>query len=565
MPKLNQGPLPEKTAIYIRVSTQFQIDKDSLQVQRRDLIAYSELVLGIKDYEIFEDPGYSGKNTDRPAYQAMLSRLRSGEFSHLLVWKIDRISRNLLDFAEMYAELKRIGVTFVSKNEQFDTSTAIGEAMLKIILVFAELERQMTAERVTAVMLSRANNGQWNGGRVPYGYNWDKDSKTFSINEQEANVIRLIYDLYEEKQSLLIVCQYLNSHGYTTKLGNAWSPVSVCSILKNVFYMGTYRYNVHPDGKRNKIKPSEEWIDIENHHPALIDDVRFNRFQFLLKRNQRKGHKEGDTYTRKVVHIFAGLITCGNCGANMTATQDKRRADGWRPSMYGCSSRRKSLKRCSNKYVNDAALAPFMFSLIASILKARGSIKQTSTTDELEKLILPSLPSVKRIENLDNLLQVIKSGDSGIEYSPSLSSTLPDETATEIENLKTRRRRSETALQRLQSLYLYGEGGIPEKDYLTERKKIISDIETIEKRLNLIGADLDQISAREFSDKASYFLMVEKLLDFRPGSAEKIIRSIEPEIPKSFFNQVLSKIVITNGKVSEVYFKNQISIRFIYE
>lgn len=134
----------------------------------------------------FEDPGYSAKNTDRPDYQAMMDRMRTGEFTHLVVWKIDRISRNLLDFAAVYDELKRLGVTFVSKNEQFDTSNAIGEAMLKIILVFAELERQMTSERVTAVMLSRANNGQWNGGQVPFGYLWDKESRTFSIVDHEA-------------------------------------------------------------------------------------------------------------------------------------------------------------------------------------------------------------------------------------------------------------------------------------------------------------------------------------------------------------------------------------------
>lgn len=175
---LSEEAQPQKVAIYIRVSTHWQIDKDSLQVQRRELIVYAEMVLGIKDYVIFEDPGYSAKNTDRPDYQNMMARLRSGEFTHLLVWKIDRISRNLLDFASMYAELKSLGITFVSKNEQFDTSTAIGEAMLKIILVFAELERQMTAERVTAVMISRANNGQWNGGRIPYVYDYNKDSKT---------------------------------------------------------------------------------------------------------------------------------------------------------------------------------------------------------------------------------------------------------------------------------------------------------------------------------------------------------------------------------------------------
>ena len=180
----------KKAAIYIRVSTHWQVDKDSLKVQRRELIAYVTLVLGITDYVVFEDPGYSAKNTDRPEYQAMMDRIRTGEFTHLVVWKIDRISRNLIDFAAMHDELQSLGVTFVSKNEQFDTSSAIGEAMMRIILIFAELERKTTAERVTAVMLSRASDGQWNGGRVPFGYSWSKETKTFSIVPEEAKAIR---------------------------------------------------------------------------------------------------------------------------------------------------------------------------------------------------------------------------------------------------------------------------------------------------------------------------------------------------------------------------------------
>ena len=97
----------------------------------------------------------------------------------------------------MHDELQSLGVTFVSKNEQFDTSSAIGEAMMRIILIFAELERKTTAERVTAVMLSRASDGQWNGGRVPFGYSWSKETKTFSIVPEEAKAIRRMAELYE--------------------------------------------------------------------------------------------------------------------------------------------------------------------------------------------------------------------------------------------------------------------------------------------------------------------------------------------------------------------------------
>lgn len=101
-----------------------------------------------------------------------MSQMRAGIFHASLVWKIDRISRNLLDFSIMYKELKELGVTFISKTEQFDTGTAMGEAMLKIILVFAELERNMTSERVSHTMISMAQSGRWNGGRVPFGYSY---------------------------------------------------------------------------------------------------------------------------------------------------------------------------------------------------------------------------------------------------------------------------------------------------------------------------------------------------------------------------------------------------------
>ncbi|MCC8067493.1 MAG: recombinase family protein, partial [Clostridiales bacterium] len=338
--------LKQKVAIYIRVSTAMQIDKDSLQVQRRELIAYANMVLSIDDYEVFEDPGFSAKNTDRPAYQVMMARLRTGEFSHLLVWKIDRISRNLLDFTAMYSELKDLGVTFISKNERFDTSSAIGEAMLKIILVFAELERQMTAERVTAVMLSRANNGQWNGGRIPYGYDYDKQTKLFSINQDEAKVILLAYDLYEEKQSILYVSRHFNEIGLKTRAGNSWSATTVYGLLTNKFSTGTYVYNSHRRGRVRGESDETEWIKIENHHPAIIDDVRYDRMQYVLQRNRRGVSKQGDSYVKKNVHIFGGLCRCGLCGGNMAANLDRRRANGWRPSQYSCVNRRNDTAKC---------------------------------------------------------------------------------------------------------------------------------------------------------------------------------------------------------------------------
>ena len=152
-------------ALYVRVSTGYQVDKDSLPFQKKELKAYCEHVLHIdkKRIEIFEDAGKSGKNTKRPAFERMMEKVKHGQVSHVIVYKIDRISRNLVDFSLMYDDFKYNKVTFISLNEQFDTSSAIGEAILKIILVFAELERKLTSERVKDVMIGRAKNVQWNG------------------------------------------------------------------------------------------------------------------------------------------------------------------------------------------------------------------------------------------------------------------------------------------------------------------------------------------------------------------------------------------------------------------
>lgn len=561
-----------KVAIYIRVSTQYQVDKDSLQVQKRELVAYAQMVLGINDYVIFEDPGYSAKNTDRPDYQRMMSRLRSGEFSHLLVWKIDRISRNLLDFSSMYKELKDLGITFVSKNEQFDTSNAIGEAMLKIILVFAELERNMTSERVTAVMLSRAENGQWNGGRVPYGYDWSKKDKRFSVNSSEAKVVTLIYSLYEQYQSVLYVTRYLNDAGLKTKADKSWSTTGVYKILTNPFYKGAYLYNVHSDGRATEKRGEGEWITVEEHHEPIVSDILFDRIQFILKRNKRGGVPEDKTYVKKNVHIFAGLVKCGVCGSTMTATLDKRRADGWRPSIYGCSKRRNDASACGNKYCSDTLIGPFVFNYIANIIRAKDTTSKRTTIDTLERKLLRGdvFSAVEHIEPeaLEGIYQLLIGGHTGVEYKPQLVYNEGEATADEISVLQERRRKFEKALHRLQALYFYGDEDLPEKDFIISKKKMTDDLKEIDNRLaelHALGGEEGDADSDEFIQKASYFVMVENLLNERYVDYEKYIRNIDPSIARNFIVSVVKSIEVENSRVKSITFKNGLTHTFIYK
>lgn len=561
----------KRAAIYVRVSTQYQVDRASLPVQRSELVNYAKYALDIPDFVIFEDAGYSAKNTDRPDYQQMMARIRTGEFSHLLVWKIDRISRNLLDFAAMYSELKQLGVVFVSKNEQFDTSSAMGEAMLKIILVFAELERNMTAERVSAVFLSRANDGIWNGGKVPFGYAYDKQTKTFSILEDEAKTVRLIYALYESSKSLVTVSKALNERGIKTRNGSEWSPTTVHTMLSNPFYSGTYRYNYRNESNPHHHVPKkkEDWILVKNHHPAIVSPEHQAAVELILA---SKSYGKNQTYQRKNIHAFAGLLTCGYCGSTMAATIDRARADGWRPSVYICSRRRMS-NDCQNKYVSDVTLGPFVLNFFANLIKVSNSFGKSTSIETLEKKLLrgDALSIVDHIERpgLEELYNHLRSGfDEKPFDSLAVNAAEASSDVQERDLLLADKRRLERALKRLNAIYLYGDEEIPGKDFILDRKSITDSLQQIDDRLKELDAaavfDVS-LSDDEFMEKASQFILTQQLLDKRSVNYEKFIRKIDPRIVKDFLNETVSNFCIKDGLTTSVLFKNGIELRFCYK
>ena len=562
-----------KAAIYIRVSTQYQVDRASLPVQREELINYAKYALDITDCVVFEDAGYSAKNTDRPDYQRMMARVRTGEFSHLLVWKIDRISRNLLDFAAMYAELKKLGIVFVSKNEQFDTSSAMGEAMLKIILVFAELERNMTSERVSAVMLSRANDGIWNGGKVPFGYAYDKDSKQFSIIEDEAQVVLHIYDLYESVKSLTTVAKSLNEKGVRSRTGKPWNPTTVRTMLTNPFYAGTYRYNYRDESSKSfTVKDKDEWVLVLDHHPAIVTPERQEIIAVMLQSKQRGWAGAGMTYQRKNIHIFAGLLKCGCCGYTMIASPDRERSDGWRPSVYKCSRQRR-FGDCDNKYVSDVTLGPFALNFIANLIRASNSFGKSTSIETLEKKLLRGdmFSQVDHIERpgLEELYTHLRSGFDPLAFETRTVDAAESGAALqERDLLLSEKRRLERALNRLKSLFLYGEEAMAEKDYLVERKQLMDALEEKDARLEELEAEVASsitMSDEEFMAKASYFILSQQLQDKRFVDYEKFIRKIDPQIVKDFLNSVVTNFCIKNGLTTSILFKNGVEVRFSYK
>lgn len=548
-----------KSAIYVRVSTSHQIDKDSLPLQKEDLINYSKYVLGIDDYEIFEDAGFSGKNTDRPAFQKMYKKISKGEFSHLLVWKIDRISRNLLDFCAMYDDLKKYNCTFISKNEQFDTSSAMGEAMLKIILVFAELERKLTGERVKAVMLDRATKGLWNGAPIPLGYVWDEISKFPVIDDIESTTISFIFEKYKEFKSTSILKKIMNTEGIKTKRDGTWTTKTISDIIRNPFYKGTYRYNyrTHPHGK---LKDENEWIVLENNHPSIIDSSLWQECNEIMDVNAQRNNAQFRNNTK--IHVFAGLVECGECHNNYTAKQDKARSDGYRPSLYVCNGRYNHLG-CSQKTISDDIIGTFIFSYIRNLIKISNMLDNKLTLAQFENYLLEDacFKDVKFIDGINDIYQGISFGNN-YSFSSSSAKDKGNVTDFEVERLLKEQSKYERALGRLDDLYLFDDASMSEKDYILKKNKLNENLLQIQKDL----------SKRPSGTKSNFdlsFITDVKLFELYNVLKEElkykdILNRIGRKKLKEFTNAIITKVIVKNKAVLSIEFKNGLVSEFIY-
>lgn len=561
-----------KIAIYIRVSTHHQIDKDSLPLQRNELINYSKYIIGSNDYEVFEDAGYSGKDTDRPGFQDMMNRVKEGEFTHILVWKIDRISRNLIDFATMYEAMKKYNITFISKNEQFDTSTAMGEAMLKIILVFAELERKLTAERVYATMLSRAEKGLWNGAPVPLGYNFDEELKFAVINEEEAEVVRFIFDSYERTKSTGEVKHLLEINNMRTKRRGNWTTKTIADIVRNPFYIGTYRYNYRytPHGK---IRPEEEWIVIEDNHPTIISKEQYDKCNAIMDSN---AFGRGTTRSISHTHVFKGLIKCGKCDKNYIATVDRPRSDGYRPSVYRCYNyvhSKKAYRTCTGS-IGEVKLGPFIINYIANLIKANDFIATNGskgTEKEIENILLKG-PVFKEVAGIipEDLTQTynILLRNTGDIFFDKVEDNRDIEKDTELEAFKSEKKKLERAIQRLEDIYLFSDDSMSEKNYLIKKQEISKKIEQVNNNIKkrsmefsreLPGHDLN------FIKKATQYLLLQNMMSNKPIKYNKIVKMADKSLLQDFMSCVIKNITVEEDKrISSIEFVNGITHRFIY-
>ena len=337
-----------RAALYIRVSTLEQAQEGySVGEQRERLIAYCKA----QDWliaDIYVDGGYTGSNLNRPGIQKLMSETE--KFDVVLVYKLDRLSRSQRDTLYLIEEIFRPNkVDFVSMQESFDTSSPFGKAMIGLLAVFAQLEREQIKERTWMGRVARAKTGlHHGGGNIPIGYDYE-DGKLI-VNPYEAEQVRKIYEWYLSGASLKAITDKLQDAGYTNKYSsyNSWS--SVRNILENETYIGRLHFGD---------------VVVDHAHEAIITEEQFNAAQIL--RGKRREQFGSHAFQSK--HVLTGLLFCGHCGGRYYLRNTGKY------SYYACYSRTKQMKNmikdpnCQNKIWRAQDLKPIIEEKILALLR----------------------------------------------------------------------------------------------------------------------------------------------------------------------------------------------------
>jgi len=386
-----------RCAIYTRKSTEEGLEKEfnSLEAQRVSGESYgmSRKFEGwVVIEKRYDDGGYSGGSMKRPALQELLRDIRRKQVDCVIVYKIDRLSRSLMDFAKVLELFNDYGVVFVAVSQSFDTTSTAGRLMLNIMISFAQYEREMTIDRVKDKVEASKKKGMWLGGTVPLGF--DVKDKKLVINEEEAEVIKHIFARFKELKSIGLLTKELNSQGYRTKMyvkktgtygGGLYRVAGLRLIITNPIYMGKIRH-------KDKI--------YQGKHEGIIEEEMWNEAQTLIKSRAyiEAKYEEG---------LLKGKIRCQACNIGMTSTYTKKKSNK-RYRYYVCNKHIKE-KNCPSKNRTIAAgeVERIVIEKVRHINAKRGS----KTLEEIWENLFP----IKQEEIMKKLLKNVWVRENGIE------------------------------------------------------------------------------------------------------------------------------------------------------
>lgn len=370
--------------IYIRVSTPEQAKEGySVGEQTERLKAYCT-AMGWEIYQTYVDPGYSGSNMERPALKMLINDVENGKIQKVVVYKLDRLSRSQMDTLYLIEKVFiPHGVDFVSMNENLDTGSSFGRAVIGIMSAFAQLEREMISERMTMGKDARRKEGKWMGSVSPYGYDYSKEDG-LTVNEDEAAQVREMFDLFNSGTKLYDIQTKFLEKGYTIR-GREWRLFSIRYMLDNKVYAGY-------------IRNGDEWL--KGIHEPIITEETYEQAYERMEANRERFAEYGVSMNGdKHSTLLGGMIYCKRCGARYAKRLSGDPAS--RHYTYCCYSRMKVARHmvkdpnCRNKIYRVEELDDIVLNeirklkLSPELLNAKQPIKKdvSAQIDKIDKQI----------------------------------------------------------------------------------------------------------------------------------------------------------------------------------
>ena len=363
-----------RCAIYTRKSTEEGLEQEfnTLDAQRESAEAYiaSQRAEGWMALpERYDDGGFTGGNMERPALKRLMADVEAGKVDCIVVYKVDRLSRSLMDFARMMETFDKRRVSFVSVTQQFNTTNSMGRLTLNILLSFAQFEREIISERTRDKIAAARRKGKWSGGRPILGYDLAPGGRRLIVNEDEAARVRTIFELYLDHQSLIETVKALDARGWINKRwtakdghesgGRRFDKSSLFHLLTNVLYIG-------------KITLKKEVFDGE--HPAIVNVETFQRVQALLHRNGISGGKH---VRNQFGALLKGLIHCVPCKCAMAHTHTLKNGNK-RYRYYVCmNAQKRGWHDCPSKSIPAPEIERFVLEQIRTMCKDSNLVAET--------------------------------------------------------------------------------------------------------------------------------------------------------------------------------------------
>jgi site-specific DNA recombinase len=362
-----------RCAIYTRKSTDENLDSEfsSLDAQREAAEAYiaSQRQEGWAALPArYDDGGFSGGTMERPALRRLLEDVEASRVDCVVVYKVDRLSRSLLDFTRIIETFDRCGVSFVSVTQQFNTTTSMGRLTLNMLLSLAQFEREVTAERIRDKVAATKRKGKYCGGPPVLGYSVDRERKRLVVDPEEAQLIRHVFERFVQTGSTTALAKELNAAGHRTKSwttkagqtrrGTPWNKGHVYRVLNNPLYVGEVRHN----GNRY---PGE--------HEAIVPKSVWDQAHAVLDRNY---HARGATTRAKTPALLRGILRCAHCDCATGPTFSKKRGKLYH--YYLCVHASKNgYDSCPTRSLSAREIEGAVISQLRAVLRAPELLAQT--------------------------------------------------------------------------------------------------------------------------------------------------------------------------------------------